>query len=304
MKASASKWRKAGRAYGHRYANIEKKGEPYSSHKVSGPYRVYRRRALWMQWTNKFNNPGRWAPGLAKQHWIRAMQNQMFNRRIVKVRRRRLFVRRVRNNCKLHGVAYEEFICRMKEADLMINRKMLSELAIYDRPIFTNVMDVACPWWPEKLRRKMTPPKEFTCEQIDEYVIPYIEKLYPNLYTDPCIRFNRKAYENMNFNHYVIQVGDPEYWRQALAKTPELANFNYPDHWMKHTNSDHEEVPITWLNLPQHWDTQKFRKEQSVMAKQWEKDAEKRAAGDKDVYPLKVGVSREDWFKDEPQSWL
>merc|ERR1719401_1541012 len=163
---------------------------------------------------------------------------------------------------------------------IRINRKIMSQLGVYDPGVFTNIMNVAIPEWEEIKNKRFKKPEVWTTEKLDAVTIPMLEKQVPELYTDEHIRFNRKVHDYGV--EYTVQMGDPEGWREMLPQMPELANFNIPDHWMGNANAEMEGLPLDLMPVPEH--LEKERKER----------------GEK-VWPKKEGVSREDWFKEEPQ---
>ena len=56
---------------------------------------------------------------------------------------RRLWITRISAACKLNGMNYSSFMHGLKVAGIEINRKMLSEMAIYDAAAFTALCDIA-----------------------------------------------------------------------------------------------------------------------------------------------------------------
>ncbi len=56
---------------------------------------------------------------------------------------RRLWIVRVNAACRMNGISYSRFIDGCTKAGIAINRKMLSEIAIYDPAGFTKVVETA-----------------------------------------------------------------------------------------------------------------------------------------------------------------
>jgi large subunit ribosomal protein L20 len=56
---------------------------------------------------------------------------------------RRLWITRITAACKMRGLNYSEFIHGMKKANLDLNRKSLSELAIHEPAVFDEVFELA-----------------------------------------------------------------------------------------------------------------------------------------------------------------
>ncbi len=60
-----------------------------------------------------------------------------------KKRFRRLWITRISAACKANGMNYSTFINGLKKADITLNRKMLSEIAIADPAAFTALVEKA-----------------------------------------------------------------------------------------------------------------------------------------------------------------
>ena len=56
---------------------------------------------------------------------------------------RRLWITRITAACRQRGIRYSQLICALGEADIRLNRKMLSDLAISDPPAFDAVIEAA-----------------------------------------------------------------------------------------------------------------------------------------------------------------
>lgn len=56
---------------------------------------------------------------------------------------RRLWITRISAACKANGMNYSTFINGLKKADVTLNRKMLSEIAIADPAAFTALVEKA-----------------------------------------------------------------------------------------------------------------------------------------------------------------
>lgn len=56
---------------------------------------------------------------------------------------RRLWITRISAACKMNGMNYSTFINGLKKADINLNRKMLSEIAIADPAAFTTLTEKA-----------------------------------------------------------------------------------------------------------------------------------------------------------------
>ena len=56
---------------------------------------------------------------------------------------RQLWITRINAGCKMNGMNYSTFMNGLKKAGIVINRKMLAELAVNDKAAFTQLTDTA-----------------------------------------------------------------------------------------------------------------------------------------------------------------
>jgi large subunit ribosomal protein L20 len=56
---------------------------------------------------------------------------------------RRLWITRISAAVKAHGISYSKFMNALKNANILLNRKMLSEMAIHDESGFKSLTDMA-----------------------------------------------------------------------------------------------------------------------------------------------------------------
>ena len=56
---------------------------------------------------------------------------------------RQLWIARINAACKLNGMNYSTFMNGLKKAGIVINRKMLSELAVNDKAAFAQLTETA-----------------------------------------------------------------------------------------------------------------------------------------------------------------
>ena len=80
---------------------------------------------------------------LAKEASIRAGVNARIGRKLKKRDYRKLWIIRISAACKLRGLNYSHFINGCKKANIELNRKMLSEIAIADPAGFDAIVDKA-----------------------------------------------------------------------------------------------------------------------------------------------------------------
>ena len=79
----------------------------------------------------------------AKEAVWKSGQYAYISRRLKKRDFRRLWIARISAACKLNGMNYSTFINGLKKADIALNRKMLSEIAISDAAGFTALCEKA-----------------------------------------------------------------------------------------------------------------------------------------------------------------
>ncbi|MEM1208755.1 MAG: 50S ribosomal protein L20 [Planctomycetota bacterium] len=79
----------------------------------------------------------------AQEAALRAGANQYEHRRLVKRDYRSLWITRITAACKQRGTRYSVFINGLKLANIDLNRKMLSEIAIHDPAAFDKLVELA-----------------------------------------------------------------------------------------------------------------------------------------------------------------
>lgn len=65
------------------------------------------------------------------------------DRRKLKGNMRKLWIARINAGTRLHDLSYSKFMHGLKLANIQINRKMLSEMAIHDAEGFSKIVDQA-----------------------------------------------------------------------------------------------------------------------------------------------------------------
>lgn len=78
----------------------------------------------------------------ANETVIRALWNSYVSRRLRKRDFRKLWITRINAGVREHGLSYSKFIYGLKNANIKINRKMLSEMAINDKAAFANLVNI------------------------------------------------------------------------------------------------------------------------------------------------------------------
>lgn len=80
---------------------------------------------------------------VAKQSVMRALTESFAGRKQRKRQFRRLWIARINAAARMNGLSYSKFMYGLKLADVQVNRKMLSEMAINDPEGFTALVEVA-----------------------------------------------------------------------------------------------------------------------------------------------------------------
>ena len=79
----------------------------------------------------------------AKETLMRAMVFAYKSRKLIKRDMRALFITRINAAIRPEGLSYSKFIFGLKKADIQLNRKMLSQLAIFEPSVFTKIAEIA-----------------------------------------------------------------------------------------------------------------------------------------------------------------
>ena len=80
---------------------------------------------------------------VAKQSVMRALTTSYAGRKERKRQFRQLWIARINAAARMNGLSYSKFMYGLKLAEIDINRKMLSEMAISDTEGFASVVTVA-----------------------------------------------------------------------------------------------------------------------------------------------------------------
>jgi len=79
----------------------------------------------------------------AKQAVMKSLNYAYVGRKLRKREFRRLWIARINAAARLNGLSYSRFMNGLKNANVNINRKMLSELAITSPAAFTQLVETA-----------------------------------------------------------------------------------------------------------------------------------------------------------------
>ena len=80
---------------------------------------------------------------VAKQSVMRALTESFAGRKQRKRQFRQLWIARINAAARINGLSYSKFMYGLKLADVQVNRKMLSEMAINDPEGFAALVEVA-----------------------------------------------------------------------------------------------------------------------------------------------------------------
>lgn len=88
-------------------------------------------KGFWGQRSNIFNR--------AKETLLRAWEYAYTGRKLRKRSFRSLFIVRLNAACRTEGITYSSFIFGMKKLNIALDRKMLSQLAIFEPAAFSQL---------------------------------------------------------------------------------------------------------------------------------------------------------------------
>jgi large subunit ribosomal protein L20 len=90
-------------------------------------------KGYWGQRSNVFRR--------AKETLLRALAYAYVGRKLRKRDFRRLFIARIAAACKSHDFSYSKFINGLKKLNIELNRKMLSQMAIFEPKAFSMLVE-------------------------------------------------------------------------------------------------------------------------------------------------------------------
>ena len=79
----------------------------------------------------------------AKEQVMHSLRYAYVSRRTIKRDYRKLWIRRINAACRMNDISYSKFMFGLKNANIQVNRKMLSELAINDPKAFSQLVETA-----------------------------------------------------------------------------------------------------------------------------------------------------------------
>ncbi len=78
----------------------------------------------------------------ANQQVMKALRNAYADRRKRKRDFRRLWITRINAAARMHGMSYSQLMGGLKKADILLNRKMLAQMAVLDPAGFDQVLQI------------------------------------------------------------------------------------------------------------------------------------------------------------------
>ena len=80
---------------------------------------------------------------IAKQTVMRALSTAYEGRKQRKRQFRQLWIARINAACRMNEISYSKFMFGLKKAEIVLNRKVLAELAINDAEGFAKLVETA-----------------------------------------------------------------------------------------------------------------------------------------------------------------
>lgn len=78
----------------------------------------------------------------AKETLIRAWAYAFHGRKLKKRNMRSLFIVRINAAVREFGMSYSTFIASLKKSNIVLNRKMLAQIAVFEPAVFANIVQV------------------------------------------------------------------------------------------------------------------------------------------------------------------
>lgn len=79
----------------------------------------------------------------ANEQVMHSLRYAYIDRRLIKRDFRKLWIKRINAACRMNEISYSKFMFGLKNANINMNRKMLSELAINDPKAFQELVNLA-----------------------------------------------------------------------------------------------------------------------------------------------------------------
>ena len=78
----------------------------------------------------------------ANQQTMKALRYAYVDRRKRKIHFRQLWIRRINASSRAYGLSYNQFIYGLKKSKILLNRKVLAQLAVLDPLSFKKIFDM------------------------------------------------------------------------------------------------------------------------------------------------------------------
>lgn len=111
--------------------------------RVKGGIVTRRRRKKWLKLAKGYWGHKSIGFKVAKQQVVKGWTYAFRDRKQVKRNFRKLWIARINAAVRSYDISYSRFINGLKKANIEINRKMLSELAIQNPDLFKKIVDQA-----------------------------------------------------------------------------------------------------------------------------------------------------------------
>ena len=111
--------------------------------RVKGGVVSRRRRKRWLKLAKGYWGHKSIGFKVAKQQVVKSWTYAFRDRKQVKRNFRKLWIARINAAVRPMGLSYSRFMNGLKKADIQVNRKMLSELAIHQPEAFKMIVDEA-----------------------------------------------------------------------------------------------------------------------------------------------------------------
>lgn len=80
---------------------------------------------------------------IAKQSVMRALASSYAGRKQKKRQFRQLWIARINAAARLNGLSYSKFMYGLKQADILLDRKVLADMAVTDKEGFAQLVETA-----------------------------------------------------------------------------------------------------------------------------------------------------------------
>ena len=111
--------------------------------RVKGGYTTRRRRKAVLKLAKGYYGSKHTIYRTAHEQVMRSLRYAFRDRKARKREFRKLWITRINAACQLNGIKYNQFINGLANADVVINRKMLADMAVNDAEGFAKLVEVA-----------------------------------------------------------------------------------------------------------------------------------------------------------------